>query len=194
MKKFFKSAVFVFLTFVGPILAAEEQVSEENAVKSTADWNLALDPFGFILGGVGLGLEYRLSDQVLLGPFFMSVNAKFGENELSFQQFGVKSRYYFKPLFNSSWYLGGQLGSFNLKVTETSFTTKSSGEFSSTLLGASFGYHWFWDSFNLRLGGLLGVFTGKSKVKLTSENSATEEDYDAGSFGAGIEFMIGFFF
>lgn len=60
------------------------------------------------------------------------------------------------------------------------------------LLAVLVGYGWFWDSFNMMLGGGAAVPFGESKVEVTDPNGVkTEKDVRS---GLAIEFSLGWTF
>ena len=156
--------------------------------KASAEVNLTFKPLGLLLGILTARLDIPVSEKLVIGPELMYWNFSLGDASLTAQGAGVNFGYYFAGNFTDSWYVTPALG-FASAIDNESSTG------SATYASVTGGYHWFWDSFNLRLG--LGVVTGLGSSTIEVQNSdGTTEEVDAGSrySGGTVDFAIGFYF
>jgi hypothetical protein len=92
-------------------------------------------------------------------------------------------------------YVSPQFAFSNAKVSATdSLGNSAEGEASSLIVSGLVGYGWFWDSFNIHLGGGLALPVGTSKVKVKNSDG-TEESVDFSRTGRlALEFNLGWTF
>lgn len=98
-------------------------------------------------------------------------------------------------VYTDGLYVSPQFAFSNAKVSATdSLGNSAEGEASSLIVSGLVGYGWFWDSFNIHLGGGLGLPVGASKVKVKNSDG-TEESVDFSRTGRlALEFNLGWTF
>ena len=109
---------------------------------------------------------------------------------------GVRGNWFRNGVFQDGWYASPVVQYLNAKVATISNGQDLSASVSVVVLTGLFGYHWFWDSFNLRLGGGLSLKAGPSKIHVESSNSSYANDvsYSPTSLGLAFDFMTGWTF
>ena len=117
--------------------------------------------FGYSLGD-GANLLFGIGDFVV-GAAYNSASASLtdsvaGTVSATLTLTNFKFGYYSNGLGTHSWYGTGLIGQTNIKGEKVGGVGgNASGSTSASILGASFGYHWFWGVFDMKLG--LGVMT-----------------------------------
>ncbi len=143
------SVVLTVCALSAPAMAATDKVSTSVAEKN---YNVIVNPLGFVLGAANVGFEFGVSDNIALGPTiaFSSYSSTVGTttNKATGLGFGLMADISLgNPRFTDSW----TLSPFVSYATASSSTNNASA--SGIGIGADLCYAWFWESgFNLALG------------------------------------------
>ena len=157
-------------------------------------WNFRFSPIGALLGMVNVEFDYKLSDNWTLGPTLTYWNFSLSGFSIKASSYGAQSRYFFNGVFNDGAYLGLQAATMSIKATITSLGVEYSGESNGAVIGAGGGYHWFWDSFNMNVGGFL-YSSPATKIELKDSNGNKYDDQATSPVtGLGIEYTLGWTF
>lgn len=108
--------------------------------------NITVNPLGLLLGAANVGVEFKLTDSVALGPQLAFAKVSSGINDATGLGAGVKADFYLSSsTFSDSWVLSPSVNYFRF--------TNNSQTASGLSLAAIIGYSWFWPSgFNMNLG------------------------------------------
>lgn len=184
--------VLVILTtmFSSPVLASQGD-----------RLNLTLDPVGLIVGSLGMGLDVRVHPQWTFGPHVEVWNSRehargvfTGGYRTHAYGAGVRANWFAEGTYNDGFYVSPSLNYYSVKVKATdAFANESSAVSSGLSARGIAGYGWFWDSFNIMLGGGLTVFLGNSKVQVT-DSSGQKEDIPLRRTSMALEFQLGWTF
>lgn len=160
------------------------------------NFNFEFSPVGILIGAANGSLGIKVNENFLVGPEFLYWNVHILDVDVKASSFGGFARYYFDGNFKDGWYVGGSIASGSLEVsaddeiTDETLSAKASG----TFYNFGGGYHWFWDSFNINLGLMLGG-SSIGEVEIKDQNGNVEETYDAsGGLSGGLVFNLGFVF
>ncbi len=180
---------------------AEAQVSTGSSPKSM---NLRVSPILLLIGMIELNLDVAMNDQWTVGPelnfwrFTVNSSNSSFDDEFSLSAFalGVRANWYQNGVFSEGLYVGPYAKYVNVKVeTEDSAGNDISGQASGLGLGCLVGYGWFWDSFNIKLGGGLALPLGTSNVEVKDSSGTTTEEVKTSRTGSlAAEFTLGWTF
>lgn len=175
--------VLVLVCCTGRVMASEGD-----------SWNLRFSPVGLLMGMIAAEVDYKVTENVVVGPSFLSWNITRNNLSMSASGFGVQGAYYFNPVYTDSFYVGGTFTSFSVSASDTdAYGNKASASASGTGLGFKGGYHWFWDSFNLNLG-LVASSSSMSNVQIKDTNGNVVSKHSSPGTSKGMDFAVGFTF
>lgn len=153
-----------------------------------ANHNLTSDTILSNFGLQNLEYSYRVSDHVTVGITGASTSRHITNHDIQLNgnSYGAVMRYYIDPAFqNDTWYLAGSATKTNFEARIISGGTEYYGK-SDDIFTLSGGYHWFWKSFNIALGG---VFASPSKIEL--KDALGSKYTDEFNTNVGFELKIG---
>jgi hypothetical protein len=151
-------------------------------------FNLTSDTILSNFGLQNLEFSYRLSDHLTIGLTGASTSRHITNHDIQLNgnSYGTVIRYYIDPAFqNNTWYIGGSAMKTNFEARVISGNTEYVGK-SDDVFTLSGGYHWFWKSFNIALGG---VFASPTKIEL--KDAAGNKYSDEFNTNVGVELKIG---
>ncbi|MBX3040039.1 MAG: hypothetical protein KF789_04945 [Bdellovibrionaceae bacterium] len=156
--------------------------------QSLASWNnLTSQVAGNAIGLANLEYSRRLSENLTLGITGANGHGKLGPLDLSGSAYGVIARRYFKPaLEQDSWYLLVGVEKRDFMITRRDQDKDYKAESKSTVGSIGGGYHWFWQSFNIGLGGAV-----TNQPSLEMKTDAGEVHADRLNPGLSLDFTIG---
>lgn len=142
-------------------------------------------------------LDYKLTDQISLGPSFMYWDIDVGDIEVDARGVGISGTYYFNKVFANSWWASSGLSYMNMKVADedpTPGTSSDTATVDGMFLNFMGGYHWFWgNSFNLQLGAGISFNTiGDFEIKNTNGALSRKKNYPSvqGLWGGSLGFTF----
>lgn len=181
--------LLVILALIVAPLAVQAQ-TDSKSTSSDKSWNVTFNPLAFLVGVINADLDFALNDNWTVGPQFATFNFKLGDVKAEGSAFGGHARYYFSGVFNDGFYGYGALGTASFKLEDE--TNGDNAKASGTTLELGGGYHWFWETFNLRLGlSLAGAGVGEVEIKDAGGNVT---DTVTPRVNTGLDFAIGFAF
>lgn len=188
MKKFL--VVIVLLAQVFALAAGESKSSSDSR-----SFNIQTSPIALLIGMVNGELDYKINENIVVGPVFAYWNATIFDVKVVATSFGAQAKYYPDGLFTDGYYFGGKVASSSFELTAEDDITgdELSAEASGAMFGVMGGYHWFWESFNINLGLLMGS-NSVGKVEVKDSNGNVEEEYDSSGVATGLIFNMGFVF
>ncbi len=184
MKKIFYSIVtIVLLTFPKTVLAE--------------DMNFRFSPIGLLVGAVNVNLDISMGKSWTLGPqlsyWGFSANTTVGtttsSTSVSSYGLGLRGNWHANGNFNDGLYFGPSVSYSSAKASASG----SSGNYNGRIASALVGYGWFWNSFNILLGGVLNIPLGGSKITLT-DNAGSTSEVSVQASSLALEFSLGWTF
>ena len=184
------------------ILASLFLVSLPALSESNDQFNARFSPLGLIIGGLYANFDVKIAPQWTVGPdlgyfrFSMKSDANYflTDYKVTAYSLGARANWFVNGAFNTGLYVGPTLRYMNVKVTTTDGGGDVSGETGGAFIACVVGYSWFWDSFNMMLGGggTFGLGTNDIKVKRSNgtETSVTSNNIA----GVVVEFSLGWTF
>lgn len=175
------------------------QPSRYSVLSSQNDYNFRFHPISLIVGALSAEFDIRVSDQWTVGPEVNYWNIKFtsaGTSASTFEihnsSIGVRANWFKNDVFTDGLYVGPFVRYTRATVNATG-TTSVTGDASGIYFGSLIGYGWFWDSFNMMLGGGVALASGTSNIVVTESNGQrTEAPNNAAGFTA--EYSLGWTF
>jgi opacity protein-like surface antigen len=166
------------------------------------NFNAHFGPVALLLGVVDAGLDIAVHDNWTVGPEIEymhwnlhSTGSFTSDYDITAFAIGGRANWYANGVYTDGLYVSPQFAFANAKVSTTdSSGISTEGTASSLIVRGVVGYGWFWDSFNIHLGGGLALPVGRSKVKMKASNG-TEESVDFSRTGRlALEFNLGWTF
>lgn len=189
----------VALLMASPVWAAESNKS--GATSSGETVNIRFNPLLLLLGLNGEA-DFAVDPDWTIGPSLTYYHLKTPSNsslymsdfELNGYDVGVRANWFRDGVFQSGMYVGPSVHYANITVTGTdSSGVTRTGTASPILATAVVGYAWFWNTFNMMLGGGGTVPLGNSKVTIT-DSTGKNTDYPINLAGLALEFTLGWKF
>lgn len=162
--------------------------------------NLRFDPLGLLIGIASLDLDVKLADNWTLGPTIkywrLSVSGSGTvTSNFSVSAFAVGGRanWFANGVYRDGLYVGPSIQFGSATVTATDVDGERRATASGLFAQALVGYGWFWDSFNILLGGGFNLPLGNAKAEYKDSSGSVEEVTTLRSRLA-LEFSLGWTF
>lgn len=148
-----------FRTFALGVALSFFSIHASQAVESATttsnypfNYNVSVNPLGFVFGTYNLDFELAVGDHLTVGPAVQFASVGASGVSVTGAGGGVNLMYYFTaPRLSGGWYLSPELGYISVSASDRYSTISVSlgGVYAETTLG----YHWFNSSgFNCQLG------------------------------------------
>lgn len=177
--------------FLNQPLHANEPDSADNA-------NFRFAPLGLLIGLIDLNLDFKIAPNWTLGPELMywhfNVTLSDTEYDVSALVGGVRANWFKNGVYTDGLYVGPALLYTASKVKWTDGTDNAEATNNAARLSTVVGYGWFWDSFNMMLGGGLSIPLGDGKIEARSSNGRREEINYSRSGSVAFEYSLGWTF
>lgn len=173
-----------------------------HAEGDTADnFNFRFGPIVALIGVLDIGLDIVVHPNWTIGPEFtylkwsLTSSSSFDSNyEITGLAIGGRANFYPDGVFSDGLYISPILRYVNVKVVTSDTSGEVTGEASPLIATGLVGYAWFWDSFNMHLGGGLSLPMGDSKVKVRN-TAGNDDEVEFRRTGAlALEFNLGWTF
>jgi hypothetical protein len=164
------------------------------------EFNIRVNAVGVIVGAVGLDFDIKVADNWTLGPQFQywhlslsSPNDYTSSFKVTDWSAAVRANWFHNGAYTRGLYVGPSAGyaSSNISVSDSSATRTASG--SGAFVGCLVGYGWFWDNFNMMLGGGAKVNFSKRTASVTNSDGS-QHDVNLGLTGLDLEYTLGWTF
>ncbi len=171
------------------------------AVTSTesSKYNFRFSPLALILGIASATLDVVIYPDWTVGPelfyakFKVNVSGGTGTTyDVNLASAGVRANWFKNGVYTDGLYVGPFVRYAKTSI-DASGTTTITGEAAGVAIGSLVGYGWFWNSFNMMLGGGAAVAIGDSNIVVTESNGKRTEIPNRGAGFAG-EFTVGWAF
>lgn len=180
-----------FSAIVVSLLISVSALAEGDKGKGTT--NVRFSPIGLLIGLINVEVDFKVNENWTMGPTLAFWNFSVGETgsnlfgtDVSFFSLGGRANWYKNGIHTDGLYVGPSLSYNTVKLKSGSDSASASGLVASGLVG----YGWFWESFNMHLGGGLSLPLGSLKAEVNGEEYAAR----GGSAGLAIEYTLGWTF
>ncbi len=182
------------------VLMSTSAAFAQSAISGTGSkYNFRFSPIGLVVGLAGVTLDVAVCSDWTVGPELsyakFKVNAS-GTNQTSFDvslaSAGVRANWFKNGVYTDGLYVGPFVRYAKTSIDASGSTTVT-GEVAGVAVGSLVGYGWFWNSFNMMLGGGAAVASGSSNMVVTESNGNRTEIPNRGVGLAG-EFSLGWTF
>lgn len=168
-----------------------------------AEMNIRFAPLSLLIGWLNVDLDVRVSNQWTLGPTIGLWRTNVEDNyfvgdkyQLKRNAVGVRANWSQSGSFQTGFYVSPIVQFVRAEISGVSKSTGNDITASAsgvTITGIA-GYQWFWDTFNLSVGG--GLILGAQSSDVSVQDGPTS--YKAASSGRGtgaaLDFMLGWTF
>lgn len=158
--------------------------------------NARISPLGAIAGSLQLEVDFPITSQWTVGPYIASSNSKItiddNDIEVKGQAFGATAVWFRNGVFTDGLYLSPKLSKAKVEAKLTNEDGTYKGDLDTMMLTGLVGYGWFWENFNMQLGGGLNAALGDSKIEITEPDGTVSEHESGGSLA--LEFSMGWVF
>lgn len=193
-----KHLLLLALTF--GLAAPAFSKSEKSSYTTSPNYNFRFSPLPLLIGGINIDLDMAITPEWTLGPELVYLNYTMSRSgsltkDISAKAYslGVRGNWYKNGVHTDGLYLSPALTYANVSVSSADASGTISADGNGIFLKGIAGYGWFWDSFNILLGGGLSTGLGSSKVKVKDSTGTTTQEVDIqGGFAA--EFTLGWTF
>ncbi len=179
------------------IVAAALSLQSASAFAASGDtMNFRFSPLGLVFGLLSVSMDFKVSEDWTVGPrgsyWRLKYDGILSEVEVTAYGFGGRANWFKNGVFTDGLYLGPSIEYASAKATVTDSAGGSSATASLLFAQAIVGYGWFWDSFNIMLGGGLSLPLGDADLETTENGVKTKRSVSSGNFAA--EFSLGWTF
>lgn len=163
--------------------------------------NFRFSPIDLLVGSMAIGFDYVIAPEWTLGPEINFWNFNVDSNssllsEYKVKSFGIGARanWFYNGVYTDGLYLGPALTYRSVNIETRDSGGKITADASTMVLAGMVGYGWFWESFNIMLGGGLAVPVGDTKIEIT-DSTGRKESVNYQRFGSlALEFNLGWTF
>jgi hypothetical protein len=182
-------------------MASTSHAGFDGAKDSSNTMNFRFGALGLLVGVLSVDLDFKMDQEWTLGPSLELVNMKVdrsaGYNDdfkVKGSNVGLRANWFKNGVFTDGLYVGPSLNYTSIKVTTTDASNQEISASGSVLIARCLvGYGWFWESFNMMLGGGLAVGLGDAKVEVKDSTGTNTKDVSIGS-GLALEYTLGWTF
>lgn len=183
--------------------SSKQQASYSKSYDSSSkQYNIRAQAIHLLIGAASLSFDYKIHPEWTIGPtatywrYSMSSDSNYfiEKYDVTYFALGVKANWFPQGVFNDGLYIAPNLSYVSAKVqTKDTAGDPVTGTGSVTMLGGLVGYAWFWENFNMMLGGGAKLGLGNTKVEVKSA-SGTEVSVTSPVAGFDFEFTVGWTF
>jgi len=165
-------------------------------------YDVRLSPLVLFVGAIDAEVNIGIGNHLTIAPMFTyysaDENSTYMSEEFSLKTFGARLYWHPKGVFSDGMYISPFARQWNFNITaDNSLGTRAEGSISGTQIGATIGYLFQWDNFNMSLGIGASTFNFDQTYEATdSSGRKTNEEFDGpGSFsGISMDYSIGYAF
>lgn len=165
-------------------------------------YNFRFEPVHLLIGAVVVNLDYVIQPDWTIGPTAMFWKFNISSNrtdykedfEMTYYSIGARATWFKNGVFTDGLYVGPSLMYVNAKIkTRNILDEEVTGSLSAPAVSCLIGYGWFWESFNMMLGGGGRIALGNAKVE-TKTAAGTQTDITIPVAGIDFEYSLGWTF
>ncbi len=164
--------------------------------------NVRVSPLGLLVGYINFDVDFKISNDWAIGPSvtYWRYNADsiyFTGNRLTSETrvIGVRGTWAKNGTYRSGLYISPLFQLLSARVVGTSTASGREITASATIpvLTGLIGYQWFWENFNMNVGGGFSISTSSTKVDV-NDGTTTSTVESSRSSGLALDAMIGYTF
>lgn len=159
------------------------------------DMNFRFGPIGLLAGFINGELDFAVGSNWSVGPIVGFISRSSDNVDIDAGQIGLRADYYFNGTFTDGWYITPQVSIAGFDVTENdTLYGKLEDKVGGVIVSGMVGYNWFWDTFNMGVGGGLSTYT-VDNLELKDSTGTVRDKYDRFSnLQLALEFNLGWTF
>ena len=182
--------------------ASSSPRATESASPSDGFINLRLSALGLLVGMLNVDVDFKISNEWTLGPSLSFWNYDYDTSLYTGDKlrvetlvFGARATWAKNGAYQTGLYVSPMLKIVTARATGTSKTTGATvtGNARGPILIGVVGYQWFWDNFNVNIGGGLAVGASSAKVEV-SDGTTSSTAETSRSAGLVLDGMVGYTF
>ena len=181
------------------LLSATGAFAQSAMNSEGSKYNFRFSPLGLLVGIAGVSLDVAVSPEWTVGPELAYAKYRIsasGANstsyDISLASAGVRANWFKNGVYTDGIYIGPFVRYAKTSI-DASGSTSITGETAGVAFGSLIGYGWFWNSFNMMLGGGAAVASGVSNIVIVDSNGNRTEVPNRG-VGFAAEYTLGWTF
>jgi hypothetical protein len=196
------TSLFVFAVISATYQDAAHAKSGASAASSDANVNLRLSALGLLVGMLNVDVDFKISNEWTVGPSISFWNYDYDTTLYSGDKLrvetavlGVRGTWSKNGAFRTGLYVSPMLKIVAARASGTSKATGASvsGSARGPILVGVVGYQWWFDNFNVNIGGGLAVGASSAKVEV-SDGTTSSTAETSRTAGLALDGMIGYTF
>ncbi len=164
--------------------------------------NVRVGALGLFIGILGVDVDFELDSNWTVGPTlsFGSFTIKeesstfLEDYKVSFFQAGLRANWFKNGVFTDGLYIGPSATYTNVELKTRDSGGEVSADASALYISGLVGYGWFWENFNMMLGGGLSLSLGDSDITVRESNGTTTSVRSNPTGGLALEYTLGWVF
>ena len=187
------------LILVTVLLSVSGAFAQSGMNSTGSKYNFRFSPVALLIGIANVSLDVVISPEWTLGPslsyakFKIDAKGNSGTSyDVNLASAGVRANWFKNGVYTDGIYVGPFVTYLKTSIGATG-TTTITGDAAGVAFGSLVGYGWFWNSFNMMLGGGAAVATGESNIVVTDSNG-NRTDIPNRGVGVTGEYTIGWTF
>lgn len=173
----------------------------EETVNSADNFNIRFGPVALLIGVVNIGVDVAVHDQLTIGPevsylhWNLSSSGAFTTDyDIRAYAAGLRANWYANGVFTDGLYIAPKISYSKATVSSSDSTGTVEGEASVFVATGLVGYAWFWDGFNIHLGGGASLPVGDGNVKIKDSTGQEDSVSISRTGNLALEFDLGWTF
>ncbi len=190
------------VAMVGMRVARRAKTTEKSSYHPSGSntFDFRINPVGIVAGGIDANLDVRIAEDWTVGVqgIYLHLNLSpsgiyTSDYNMTAYGFGVRANWFSNGALNDGFYFGPSLEYLNLSLKTTDASGSASGIASGLMASGLIGYGWFWQHFNILLGGGYGAVLGASGITI-QDAAGSKQTITANLSGLTYELSIGWAF
>ena len=163
-------------------------------------YNFRVNPIGLVAGGIDANFDFRITENMTLGPQGIYLHATLSPSgifnsdyDITAYGFGARANWFFNGVFKDGFYFGPSVEYLTVTLKTTDVFGAATGTASGVMASGLIGYGWFWENFNIMLGGGYASVFGTSGITI-KDSVGNQETITANLSGLTYELSAGWAF
>lgn len=184
-------------------LVTSALLSAQQAFSSDTEMNIRFAPASLLFGWLNVDLDLRVSEQWTIGPTIGLWRIQIEDSyfvgdkyDLKRNAVGVRANWSQSGTFQTGFYASPIVQFAQVEIAGTGKSTGNdiSASASGLTITGIAGYQWFWESFNIALGGGLILGGPASDISVQDGPTSYKIANNQRTTGAAFDFMLGWTF
>lgn len=172
----------------------------KRTIASPYNYDFRVNPVGLISGAIDANVDFKITEDWTVGPqgiylhLNLSPSETFNSNyDITAYGFGARANWFYNGAFKDGFYFGPSLEYLTVDLKTSDAFGPASGTASGLMASGLIGYGWFWDGFNIMLGGGYEAVLGASGITI-KDSAGNQQTITANLSGLTYELSIGWAF